>query len=263
MNSCSASVPHRPEALVSEVLVLCYHAISPTWAAPLALSPELFERQTTMLIRRGWQPTTFRDAVHEPPAPRTLAITFDDAFASVYEQAYPILSSLRVPATVFAPTSFMSERQPLHWTGIDHWLQTDSAPELRGMSWEDLGCLHQAGWEVGSHTRTHPRLTNLDDSAMRDELAESRREIAANLSAPCETVAYPYGDVDERVADAARNAGYVAGAALASALRAHGPQRWPRVGIYNGDQMWRFRLKMSRSTRRLRASRFWRSATSR
>jgi peptidoglycan/xylan/chitin deacetylase (PgdA/CDA1 family) len=216
-----------------------------------------------MLIRRGWRGTTFRDAVQAPPAPRTLAVTFDDAFASVYEQAYPILSSLGVPATVFAPTSFMSERQPLRWNGIDHWLQTSSAPELRGMSWEDLGRLYEAGWEVGSHTRTHPRLTSLDDSEMRDELAESRHEIAAHLCTACETVAYPYGDVDQRVADAAQRAGYLAGAALASGLRARGLQRWPRVGIYNGDQMWRFRLKISRATRALRASRFWRSATSR
>jgi len=248
---------------VSEVLVLCYHAISPTWAAPLALGPELFERQMTMLVRRGWQPTTFRNAVKDPPARKTLAVTFDDAFASVYEHAYPILSSLGMPATVFAPTSFMSERRPLQWNGIDHWLQTDAAPELAAMSWEDLGRLQEAGWEVGSHTRTHPRLTNLDDNAVRDELAESRHEIATRLSAPCETVAYPYGDVDERVADAAESAGYVAGAALVSSLRARGLQQWPRVGIYNGDQMWRFRLKLSRSTRRLRASRFWRSATSR
>ena len=138
------------------------------------------------------------------------------------EQAYPILSSLGMPATVFAPTSFMSERQPLQWSGIDHWLQTDAAPELRGMSWEDLGRLHEDGWEVGSHTRTHPRLTNLDDAAVRDELAQSRHEIATQLSAPCETVAYPYGDVDARVADAAESAGYLAGAALASGLRPEG-----------------------------------------
>ena len=131
------------------------------------------------------------------------------------------------------------------------------------MSWEDLGRLQEAGWEVGSHTRTHPRLTNLDDSAVRDELAESRHEIATHLSTPCETVAYPYGDVDERVARVAQSAGYLAGAALTSGLRARGPQRWPRVGIYNGDQMWRFRLKASRTIRRLRASRFWHSATSR
>lgn len=247
---------------MAEVLVLCYHAISPTWAAPLSLTPELFERQVTTLIRRGWHATTFRKAVHEPPAPKTLAVTFDDAFASVYEQAYPILSALGMPATVFAPTSFMSERQPLRWSGIDHWLQTASADELRGMSWDDLGRLHEAGWEVGSHTRTHPRLTSLDDDEVRDELAESRHEIATNLSTTCETLAYPYGDVDQRIADAAQSAGYRASAALASALRPRGPQRWPRVGIYNGDQMWRFRLKVSRSTRRLRASRMWRSATS-
>ena len=193
---------------MSEVLVICYHAISPTWAAPLALSPELFECQMTMLIRRGWRATTFRNAVQEPPAPKTLAVTFYYAFASVYEHAYPILSSLGVPATVFAPTSFMSERQPLpRWTGIDHWLQTDSAPELRGMSWEEPR--PSAPGRLGgrlAHPHPSPALTNLDDdAAVRAELAESRHEIATHpVCRPVATVADPYGDVDARVADAAR-----------------------------------------------------------
>ena len=53
------------------------------------------------------------DAVLDPPAAKTLAVTFDDGFASVLERAEPILSSLGLVATVFAPTSFMSEPQHL------------------------------------------------------------------------------------------------------------------------------------------------------
>jgi peptidoglycan/xylan/chitin deacetylase (PgdA/CDA1 family) len=242
---------------MGEVMVLCYHAVSPTWEAPLCVTPELLERQLTMLVRRGWRGITFRDAMTGAPFARNLAVTFDDAFASVFTAAYPILASLGLPGTVFAPTSFMSERRPLAWPGIEHWLATSRASELRSMSWEDLGTLRQDGWEIGSHTRTHPRLTSLDQAVLTAELAESRHEIAENLGAPCETIAYPYGDVDGRVADAAQQVGYLAGASLARNLTALGPFRWPRVGVYHSDVMWRFRLKANGTVRRLRASRIW------
>jgi peptidoglycan/xylan/chitin deacetylase (PgdA/CDA1 family) len=240
-----------------EVIVLCYHAVSPTWEATLAVTPDLLERQLTVLHRRGWRGATFRQAVLDPPAERTLSVTFDDAFASVARRAYPILASLGLPGTVFAPSAFISGGQPLRWAGIDHWLTTRSAPELESMSWDELGGLVQEGWEVGSHTRTHPYLTQLDEDSLRAELLQSREEIEGRLGVRCDTIAYPYGDVDQRVADAAHEAGYVAGAALSRPLTPLGPARWPRIGIYHADSMWRFRLKANRVIRRLRAGRYW------
>jgi peptidoglycan/xylan/chitin deacetylase (PgdA/CDA1 family) len=125
------------------------------------------------------------------------------------------------------------------------------------MSWRDLEELVTGGWEVASHTRTHPRLTALNDDALRHELEESRRECATSLGVPCDTLAYPYGDVDDRVASFAAAAGYSAAANLSSSLRNGGPHRWPRVGIYHGDTSWRFRLKTDRIVRRIRSSRMW------
>jgi peptidoglycan/xylan/chitin deacetylase (PgdA/CDA1 family) len=242
---------------VNDVMVLCYHAVSPSWTADLSVTPDALERQLSTLVARGWRGATFRDAVFEPPARRTLAVTFDDAFASVLELAHPILSTLGLPATLFAPTAFVSAGQPLAWPGVEHWLETPFAAELRCLSWQQLGVLREDGWEIGSHTRTHPRLTRLDEQALRAELGESRDELVANLGSPCETVAYPFGDVDERVAEAAQAAGYRAGAALSSRLAARGPHRWPRVGIFHGDKTWRFELKVWRTMRRLRASPLW------
>jgi peptidoglycan/xylan/chitin deacetylase (PgdA/CDA1 family) len=242
---------------MTDVLVLCYHAVSPSWTGSLSVTPDALERQLAYLVRRGWRATTFSEAVLEPPAHRTLAITFDDAFASVRELAWPVLSELGLPATVFAPTAFMSRRQRLEWAGIDHWRSTPDAGELICMSWDDLGELAEQGWEIGSHTRTHPQLTTLDDAALRDELDGSRRDCAQHLGRPCRSIAYPYGEVDRRVADNARRSGYLAGAALSGSLRRLGPHRWPRVGIYHGDIDRRFRLKMTPVTRRLRASRLW------
>jgi peptidoglycan/xylan/chitin deacetylase (PgdA/CDA1 family) len=242
---------------VNDVLVLCYHALSPTWSASLSVTPDEFERQLRLLVRRGWTGATFRDAVLRPHAGRTLAVTFDDAFLSVLELAYPVMAELGVPGTVFAPTSFMAGRTALTWPGIDHWAGTADASELQSMSWDDLRHLIDQGWEVGSHTRTHPRLSKLDGERLNEELAGSRQDVEQHLGGPCDSVAYPYGDVDERVVARAREAGYRCAAGLSSSLAPLGSHRFPRVGVYHEDPGWRFRLKVSGLMRRARASRLW------
>jgi peptidoglycan/xylan/chitin deacetylase (PgdA/CDA1 family) len=242
---------------LSEVLVLCYHAVSSTWGAKLAVTPASFERQLTKLLERGFAGATFTESVLRPRQSRTLAVTFDDGYLSVLEQAEPILSKLGLPATVFVPTAFMERRQRLMWDGIDHWAATQHAGELQGLRWADLRYLIGRGWEIGSHTRTHARLTRLDDTALRAELQESRRECTEHLGTVCTAISYPYGDVDERVADAARDAGYVAAGRLSSDLAPSGPLRWPRVGIYHRDRPWRYWLKANSGVRRLRATPLW------
>lgn len=241
---------------MTDVLVLCYHAVSPSWEAPLSVTPDGLERQIAFLLSQGWHATTFSQAVLNPRAPRTLAITFDDAFASVHQYAGPILHRLGVPATVFAPTAYV-QTGTLCWTGIDHWQSSPSTDELKPMSWDNLGGLAELGWEIGSHTRTHPHLTQLDSESLALELEGSREDLSERLGRPTETIAYPYGDVDGRVAQRAASAGYIAGAALSSQLERLGPYRYPRVGIYHEDAWWRFRLKTVRPMRELRATRAW------
>ncbi len=238
-------------------MVLCYHAVSPRWSAPLSVTPETLETQLSMLVGRGWQGATFTEAVLRPPHKRTLAVTFDDGFLSVLEQAHPILERLGIPATIFVPTGFMDRRQTLSWPGIEQWVQTPYAHELQGMSWDDLRSLSELGWEIGSHTRTHARLTQLDDEGASAELVESRNECSERIGRQCTSLAYPYGDADGRVAQAAESAGYVAAGGLSSSLVEHGPLRWPRVGIYNGDRGWRFRLKVNPAMRWIRATPLW------
>jgi peptidoglycan/xylan/chitin deacetylase (PgdA/CDA1 family) len=238
-------------------LVLCYHAISPTWSAPLSVRPDEFERQLAWFARHGWQAVTFADLASSGARDKQLAVTFDDAFLSVLTRARPILDALGMPATVFAPTAFMQERQPLRWAGIDHWAQTDHAPELQSMSWEDLGELTSQGWEIGSHTQTHPLLTMLDDATATAELRSSRDEVEQAIGRACRSIAYPYGGVDDRIAGLAREAGYAAGAGLSRNLRGEGPYRWPRLGVYNADRWTRFMVRSNPLTRGLRRTRLW------
>lgn len=243
---------------MSDVLVLCYHAVSEEWPAGLSVTPERLERQLAGLLARGYKGATFRDAVLGPTSSRTLAVTFDDAYRSVGKLAGPILRALRIPGTVFVPTAYAGSERPMAWPGIDHWVGGPHEDELVPMSWEELGRLSDDGWEIGSHTRTHPRLPQIDQAALREELAGSRAECEAQLSAPCTSLAYPYGDHDATVVEAAGAAGYTAAGALGGRVRSVSAMQWPRAGIYHADGDLRFRLKASRSVRRLRASRAWR-----
>jgi peptidoglycan/xylan/chitin deacetylase (PgdA/CDA1 family) len=239
---------------VSDILVLCYHAISDRWPADLAVTPSQFEQQLGYLVGRGYRGATFTAALTERARSRTLVVTFDDAFRSVRELAVPVLDGLGIPATIFAPTAYVGDERPMSWPGIDHWIGTPHGAELLPLSWEELRELVGAGWEVGSHSCTHPRLTQLDDAELARELGGSKEECEERLGRPCTSVAYPFGDVDRRVAAAAGRAGYRAGATLA--VRPHRPRplEWPRYGVSREDSAARFRRQVSPHVRRLRAS---------
>lgn len=238
-------------------LVLCYHAVSPRWPAPLSVTPEDLSGQLELLLRRGYVPATFTRALEEPPSPRTLVVTFDDAYRSVFDTALPILERLGVPATVFSPTDFVGGHGPMVWPGIERWVGGPHEHELRPMIWEQLGELAQRGWEVGSHTCSHPRLTRLDDSTLLDEMRRSKDACERRLGRECAALAYPYGDFDDRVVEAARSVGYRSAATLPARLEGRDPLRFPRVGVYHRDGLGRYRVKVSPAVRRLRASAAW------
>lgn len=234
-----------------DVLVLCYHALSPDWPAALSTTPERFREQLELLLGRGYRPATFAQALTAAGA-RTFAVTFDDAYRSVLERARPIMDELGVPGTVFVPTDWPDRVEPMRWPGIDQWLGGPHEQEMLCLGWAELRALAGAGWEVGSHTCSHPHLTGLDDAALERELAASREACSEHLGAPCRSIAYPYGDVDARVAEAARSAGYDLGASLPKRFASSDPLDWPRVGVYNADDLRRFKLKVSPLVRRIR-----------
>jgi peptidoglycan/xylan/chitin deacetylase (PgdA/CDA1 family) len=241
---------------MSDVLVLCYHAVSPAWPAVLSVTPARLEAQLGSLVARGWRGVTFPEAVLEPPRGRVLAVTFDDAYRSVYERSWPVLRRLGLPGTVFVPTAHIGCSAPLGWPGIERWSGGPHAAELTPMSWDDLGELAADGWEIGSHTCTHAWLPRLDDAQLHHELADSRAAIATRLGRPCRSIAYPYGAVDARVAASAAAAGYTAGAALCAGyvIRHANTLCWPRIGVYHRDGAVRFTAKASVAVRRLRAA---------
>jgi peptidoglycan/xylan/chitin deacetylase (PgdA/CDA1 family) len=149
---------------------------------------------------------------------------------------------------VFVATDFVESGDPLSFIG-----DAGSAPpdELAPLTWSELTELRDLGWEIGSHSAAHPLLPTLADSELRSELERSRRSIEERLGT-CDTLAYPYGVADERVAAAAEGAGYLAACTLTGAHRVDERFRRSRVGIYRGDSGLRARAKFSPIGQKLR-----------
>jgi peptidoglycan/xylan/chitin deacetylase (PgdA/CDA1 family) len=237
--------------LSPEPLILCYHAVSNRWDAPLAVTVAAFAEQIAALAARGYRGATFTEIARRGGDARTVAVTFDDGYKSVKDLALPILEEHGFPATVFVPTELVRGGGPLLWPGIDHWAEDENRDELEAMTATELRELTANGWEIGSHTLTHPKLPELNDDDLRRELVDSKEQCSELTGVPCTSIAFPYGAVDYRVLDAAEEAGYEAGALLSSVLVRPTPFAFDRVGIYRADTMRSFRAKTSPLLRRL------------
>jgi peptidoglycan/xylan/chitin deacetylase (PgdA/CDA1 family) len=170
-----------------------------------------------------------------------VAITFDDDLVSHLELATPVLDGLGAPATFFLtgatlhrPFSFWWQRlQRSIDLGLDVPVESEGireiADRLEAMSvaereavvaqLDNGGCepglraaqvraLVEAGFAVGFHTLRHERLSDLDDDALAHALGDGRAELEAAAGRRLDTIAYPHGKADERVAQAAEAAGF-------------------------------------------------------
>lgn len=153
------------------------------------------------------------------------------------------MNRLGLPGTVFAPTAYAGTDRLMGWDGYDVWLGTEHEEELRCMSWDELNGLAEDGWEIGSHTRTHPRLSQLGDDEIAEELSASRQDCLDRTGRACRVLAYPYSDYDERVVRAASEAGYLFATTVPRGPREPRPFEWPRVGVYRGEGPRRVQLR--------------------
>ena len=112
-----------------------------------------------------------------------VSITFDDGLENVYSLALPELERVGVTATVFVISDLVGKR-------FDGWSV---------MSSKMLRSLRSKGWEIGSHTLTHPNLTELSDSQLITELKDSKKHLEEITSTRIVSFAYPFGAYDNRV----------------------------------------------------------------
>jgi peptidoglycan/xylan/chitin deacetylase (PgdA/CDA1 family) len=191
---------------------LCFHKLSRrfcwegTWTTPAR-----FARALDHLRESGWRflsEAEYLSALEVPSEQwaRAVFVTFDDAYASVYEEAFPILRERAIPFHLFVVSDYAGK--------VNDWDLGLGRPPHRHATWDELREMVAAGATVGSHGASHADLTSLDGPGLRDELVRSRERIASSLGVAVRTFSYPFGRSNARVRAAAREAGYAAAFSL-------------------------------------------------
>ncbi len=180
-----------------QVPIFLYHhiAVSPI-GSRYYVPPDMFAAQLKLLHDWGYQtiPTSLLvKAINQgallPPHP--IIITFDDANEDNYSSAFPIMEKYGFTGVLYLPYDYI---------GTPNYLTVD---QIKAMA--------AAGWEVGSHTLTHPAdFATLDAPSLRAQIVDSRTKLADLLGLPILTFAYPFGDNDSSAVDYVHFAGYIA-----------------------------------------------------
>jgi peptidoglycan/xylan/chitin deacetylase (PgdA/CDA1 family) len=135
---------------------------------------------------------------------RHLAITFDDGYLDNFENARPVLEKLSLPATFFVVTDWMG-------TDVVPWWDRACGVRHPWMTWDQVKALHQSGFEIGAHTRSHVDLGRVSAEEALREVVGARLELERRLGARVDSFAIPYGGrkhVTEANRDVVRSAGF-------------------------------------------------------
>ena len=187
-------------ALVRRPVILVYHGVGPPVGDPkrLLVSLEHLEAHVRLLQRLGYRFITAEELLDEGgPSPRTAVLTFDDGFRSWLTEVAPLFTRLGVRGTFYVCPGLF---------GKTHWNVDGAAGRL--LDADDARALAETGMELGAHSQTHADLRLLDGRELAYELGESKAAVERITGRPCRTMAYPYGNRDERVVEAAAEAGY-------------------------------------------------------
>ena len=176
-------------------VVINYHAVPDNFA-------ERFRGQMRTLVKlaKPISAVKNRDLL---PGWLYITVTFDDAFCSFARNAWPVLKELRIPVTVFVPTSYLGCQSAWVDYGGDNPVGEDviCAKALLDIAADELV-------DVGSHTATHADLVSLSDEGVRQELNSSRQALETMLGRTIDSISFPYGSCSDRELRLAREAGY-------------------------------------------------------
>lgn len=218
--------------------VLMYHGVGRVTEDPfhLFVSPErLAEQMRTLRVLglRGVSLGELGDAAARGEADGLVGLTFDDGYRDVRTWAAPVLERHGFTATMFAVSGLLG--------GENVW---DPPPRRPLMTGADLRELMALGWEIGSHSVSHARLTEVDQDHLRHEVSASGPALTEATGLAPRSFCYPYGAVNLEAVEAVREAGYAYACAVTRVPGLPTILAMPRVGVTERDRGVRLAAKL-------------------
>lgn len=225
---------------ISHGIILQYHHVSNETPPITSIPPDRFAKQLDWLASHNfeiWPLEKLVDYVREdkPTPQHVAAITFDDAYESIYTKAFPLLKKRGWPFTIFVATKYV---------GTSHHFY---------LSWQQLKEMQADGATIGNHTYDHTHLIRrlkgetkvAWHQRIEDEIDHAARMIQEHLGGTPKLFAYPYGEYDSDVIAIVDTLGYTGFGQQSGAI---GPKslfavlpRFPMGGKYS--QMDSFKVK--------------------
>lgn len=213
------------------VAILTYHGISP-WAtrsfARWTVDPLLFDEHLAALRECGHAVIPFREVPEALAAGRTaVAISIDDGLADAADNAAPALLRHGLPATLFVPSGFVG--------GSSRWL-TGRDGEQAMLSWDAIGDLARAGFEIGSHGHMHLAADVNPVELVERDARVSKVLLEDHLGEEARSFAYPFGYHAAPARSAVKAAGFAQACAVGDLPASCTDDRWalPRLQVLRG-----------------------------
>ncbi len=175
------------------VNILVYHHVSENTPASTSVSPAQFREHLQLFKDQGFTVVSLSKALdsitNDKPLPeKAIAITFDDGYRNIYENAWPILAEFSYPFTIFVATDAIDERYG------------------DMLSWSQIKEMHDHGVTIANHSSDHGYLVRYPDrneawyeaTKANIEHAQSRLEEELGADVP-HWFAYPYGEFSEEL----------------------------------------------------------------
>lgn len=226
-------------AATPKAVVLAYHMVDPAFDWGITrVKPGQFARQMQWLAEHDFQVVDLETSLAHRGDGLSVAITFDDAYESIFHHAFPVLQRFNWVATVFVVTSFIGQ--------YNSWDANIGGRRFKHLDWQQLRVLKNAGWRIESHSATHVDLTRVGQVRRRREIWDSKQILEARLGGTTQFFSYPFGKTNAAVAQQVVDAGYTQGFTLHrhNFARVAAEMQVPRIGIYLNETLATFQGKM-------------------
>jgi len=171
---------------VNYASVLMYHRFGENKYPTTNIKMDQFSDHIKELIKTKYNVIKIQDGLNAIQnislvKDRSVIITIDDAYSSVFNNAWPILKKYGLPFTLFVSTDVIDNKTPGY------------------MSWEEIRILRDNGVTIGSQTKSHPHMHNLSENQIVKELEFSNSRFVQEIGSKPEIFAYPYGEYNLNV----------------------------------------------------------------
>ena len=176
----------------NSIAVFVYHRFGENNYPSTNIRMPQFKKHLDELIKNNYNVVSIEsiiDALHNNKnlPEKTVAITIDDAFFSIYKKAWPILKEKKLPFTIFVSTG------PVNSNSKNY------------MNWEQLKEMNNQGVTIGHHTKNHFHLVVKKKETIISEIEEASDDFLKNLGYVPDIFAYPYGEYSSEIKEITKN----------------------------------------------------------